>query len=346
MILPKLPLFVGTNFLWPQWTTLWTLVLSADPQLMTPRSQPRLPIRSRKWRTSVISIPMTLVALINNHVLYPKTLIPIPLLLLLLPYLLSCLQCLSKLSRISFLYLGIILNNRLLHPLLRRRCVIVHPVVLAKPPLFRMQSHPKNVATSRAKSNCNCWKPRWRWKVWLWGHLYNARNVTETWFSFEVIKVFRFPVLMLISLSHVDDQQQKNRGLLLIIYFLLHSGLVLYRPLYALYHPICVAFSMPLCAPFSLPSTFDVFFCSWTSSILSTITALTLQLFIVFSPIFYYAWRFVCLSQLLHIYGLMSQYTEVYVLLTGCRSHSLKVFSHKLSGISREKGARLRPCSY
>ena len=27
MILHKLPLFVGTNFLWPQWMTRWTLVL-------------------------------------------------------------------------------------------------------------------------------------------------------------------------------------------------------------------------------------------------------------------------------------------------------------------------------
>ena len=175
----KLLLFVGTNLFVTSMNNPMN-PLSADPQLITPRSQPRLPTRSRKWRTSVIPISTTPFALINNHVLFPKILILIPLLLFLLPFHLLCLQCHSKLSRTSFLYPGAALSNRLLHPLLRRR-VIVHPVVLAKPPLFRMQSHPRNAATSHVKSNYSCWKPRWRWKVWgLWGHLYNARNVTET----------------------------------------------------------------------------------------------------------------------------------------------------------------------
>ena len=265
MVLHKLSLFVGTNFLWPVRTIRWTLVLYADPQLMTPRSQPRLPTRSRKWRTSVIPFSMTPLALINNHVLYPKILNLIPLLLLLLPFLLSCLQCLSNLSRTSFLYPGAVLSNRLLHPLLRRRCVIVHAVVLAKPLLFPMQSHPKNAATSRAKSNYSCWKPRWRWKVWgQWGHLYSARNVTETWFSFEVIKVIHFPVLMmLISPFHLDDPQPKKSWTLLIIYFLVALWTCFVQT------PLCLIPSnmrrafYAYMAPFSLPSTFDVGFCSW-----------------------------------------------------------------------------------
>jgi len=70
-------------------------------------------------------------------------------------------------------------------------------------------------------------------------------------------------------------------------------------------------------------------FCSWLDSYflpwLHWPCSSSLLLF--FSPYFFiYAWRFACLSQLSHIYGLMSRYTEVYVLLAGCRSHSLKVF--------------------